>query len=47
VNIGDLATWGDLILASTAAPTLTPTGLIALVSLLSAIAAVAIVRKRH
>jgi hypothetical protein len=47
VNIGDLATWGDLILASTAAPTLTPTGLIALVSLLSAIAAVAIVRKRR
>ena len=51
VEICDFATWGDLILASTAAPTptpaLTPTGLIALVSLLSAIAAVTLVRKRR
>jgi hypothetical protein len=46
--MSNFTTWGDLVLASPPqASTLTPTGLIALVSLLSAIAAVAIVRKRR
>jgi hypothetical protein len=49
VNQSDLSTYVDLILASAATPTpaFTPIGLLALVSLLSAIAAVAIVRKRR
>jgi hypothetical protein len=39
--------WADLTFGSATVPILTPTGLIALVGLLSAIAAVAIVRKRR
>lgn len=47
-TMDNMSTWGDLILASPPqAPALTPIGLLALISLLSAIAVVTIVRKRH